>query len=49
MDKKEELIEEYGYWGEHPDHPCQQWMEDVSNEGTRMGYWDWVIERESEG
>jgi len=45
---KEELIKEYGYWGEHPDHPFKEWAWEVSEDYTRTGYWEWVIARENE-
>lgn len=32
----------YGYWGECPDHPVTSWQAEVSNNETRLGYWDWV-------
>lgn len=31
-----------GVWGEHPTHPTQDWRYAVSNEDTRLGYWEWV-------
>lgn len=31
-----------GYWGEHPDHPLEDWRTDVANNDTRKGYWEWV-------
>jgi hypothetical protein len=39
---KERLIELYGYWGEHPDLPYRKWVQDVNEDSTRMGYWEWV-------
>lgn len=30
-------------WGEHPDWPRQVWREDVINENTQCGYWEWVF------
>jgi len=32
----------YGRWGAHPDHTPDDWYLEVSNESTRMGYWEWV-------
>lgn len=49
MDKSEKYIREYGYWGEHPDHPEIVWRDEAYNGDTRLGYWDWVAERESDG
>lgn len=49
MEKKEELIKKYGYWGEHPDYPYREWAAYVSEDYTRLGYWEWVIERENGG
>lgn len=34
-----------GYWGEHPDFPVVDWQYEVANDGTREGYWEWVIEQ----
>lgn len=31
-----------GHWGEHPDHPVDEWQFEVSENSTRLGYWDWV-------
>jgi hypothetical protein len=31
-----------GGWGEHPDHTMKAWREEVANEDTRLGYWNWV-------
>jgi len=39
----EQLIDKYGYWGEHPDAPISDWQFEVANNDTRVGYWDWVI------
>ena len=30
-----------GTWGEHPDFPASDWMYEVSNGDTRLGYWEW--------
>jgi hypothetical protein len=30
-----------GTWGEHPDLPASDWMYEVSNGDTRLGYWEW--------
>lgn len=31
-----------GYWGEHPDYPQKEWADEVADDATRLGYWDWV-------
>ena len=31
-----------GLWGEHPVYPITDWRNEVSNDDTRLGYWDWV-------
>ena len=31
-----------GYWGNHPDHPTHDWRQEVANNETRLGYWEWV-------
>ena len=48
-DDVEILIDKYGYWGEHPDHSVDTWMNEVSGWDTRLGYWEWVEARESDG
>lgn len=42
MDKIENLINTYGYWGEHPEFKLAQWQYEVSEDYTRTSYWDWV-------
>jgi hypothetical protein len=41
-----QLIEKFGgdhgYWGEHPNFPVQDWKNEVSNNDTKQGYWEWV-------
>jgi len=32
-------------WAEHPEHPVSDWQYEVSNGDTRLGYWDWLVER----
>jgi hypothetical protein len=44
----DKLIEEYGYWNEHPQHPRHEWAYEVSEDYTRQGYWEWVDAREQE-
>lgn len=37
------ICEQYGgEQGEHPKYPCQDWMLEVKNGDTRLGYWAWV-------
>lgn len=48
-DDVEILINKYGYWGEHPDHDVDSWKYEIANNDTRLGYWDWVDARESDG
>ena len=33
---------EDGNWGEHPDHPIDEWQRDVDAGNTRLGYFEWV-------
>ena len=30
------------YWGENERFPLQDWKLEVSENNTRLGYWDWV-------
>lgn len=39
---EQELIDEYGVWGEHPAYPVDDWQAEVENDETRQGYWEWV-------
>jgi len=47
MEKRvNELAEEHGgHWGEHPDHPTSDWVLQVVDDDTRLGYWQWVYDR----
>ena len=36
------LRSHYGTWGEHPDFPSSDWQDEVADDATRLGYWDWV-------
>jgi hypothetical protein len=38
-----------GTWGEHPEHEVGAWAEEVANEDTRLGYWEWVASRIDSG
>lgn len=29
-------------WQAHPDYPFAQWMDEVAEHDTVLGYWDWV-------
>ena len=42
----ESLADQHGgHWGQHPDHPAEDWRYEVGNNDTRLGYWDWVEDR----
>lgn len=48
---EQELIEKYGYWGEHPDHVVDDWKYEIENDDTRQSYWQWVeseLERDAD-
>lgn len=32
----------YGHWGCDPRHPVSDWQHEVSEDETRLGYWDWL-------
>ena len=37
------LREEHGgHWRNHPNYSHQDWMAEVANNDTRLGYWQWV-------
>lgn len=36
-------------WGEHPEHPRDDWRLDVYEGNTNLGYWEWVSARLDEG
>lgn len=39
----EQLKEAHGgHWGEHPEYPVTDWVFEASENGTRLGYWEWV-------
>lgn len=42
LNAADQLREQYGQWGEHPDHPLRDWQHEVENDYIRSGYWDWV-------
>ncbi len=31
------------FWGEDPDWRIEDWQIEVSEDNTRLGYWDWVL------
>ena len=39
------LEDQFGYWGEHPEHLVCYWQVEVSEYETRLGYWSWVEEK----
>lgn len=41
----DELKEAFGMWGEHDGFPVSDWVLDVRDEGTRIGYWEWVVDQ----
>lgn len=36
------LAEKHGAWGEIRAFPRQDWIAEVSNENTNLGYWQWT-------
>jgi len=40
-----DLIQDYGYWEDHPDYPRTDWFYEATNNNTRLGYWEWVAEK----
>ena len=46
----DEFANKYGgYWqGQHPDYPVEDWQYQVQNGDTRMGYWEWAQQMDSE-
>ncbi len=39
---EKELVDEYGYWNEHPEYPVNKWEYAIRHRRTRQGYWAWV-------
>jgi hypothetical protein len=31
-----------GHWGTHPDHKPADWVSEVHQGNTRLGYWEWL-------
>lgn len=40
---EDDLIEEFGYWNEHPKHSLSAWQAEVANDATRLSYWGWCL------
>ena len=38
-----ELIAQFGAWGEHPSYERAGWQYEVANGDTQSGYWDYVV------
>lgn len=38
----EQLMNEFGIWGDHPQVPRSDWQYEVANGDTQRGYWDFV-------
>lgn len=47
-----ELADKYagkdGAWGQHPIFRRPEWREEVANDDTLQGYWDWVVSKLNE-
>lgn len=39
----EQLMNEFGDWGDHPQFPRSDWLYEVANGDTQRGYWDFVV------
>ena len=37
-----QLADEFGIYGNHPEYPVRDWKYEVENGDTRLGYWAWV-------
>lgn len=45
-EQAEALANKYGgYWSEHPDYPLSNWIQEVRDGDTRLGYWPWVLSK----
>jgi len=40
-----DLLQDHRYWEDHPDYPRTDWFYEVTNNKTRLGYWEWVAEK----
>jgi hypothetical protein len=38
-------LESSSHWEVHPDHPVEDWKDEVANDDTRLGYQEWVENR----
>lgn len=48
-EQAEALANKYGgYWSEHPDYPLSNWIQEVRDGDTRLGYWPWVLSKLSD-
>lgn len=34
-----------GTWGEYDDYPVEDWVAEVINDDTRLGYWEWAADK----
>jgi hypothetical protein len=39
------LVNQYSYWGEHEIYGIVSWKYEIANDDTRLGYWDWVLDK----
>lgn len=33
---------DYGHWDSDPRFPVEDWQQEVANDETRLGYWEWA-------
>jgi hypothetical protein len=46
----EEFCEQHGgWWGEYPAAPTRDWIYEVGERNTRLGYWEWAYNIATEG
>ncbi len=38
-----------GHWNEHLEYPLADWKHEIANDNTRLGYWEWLFQRECGG
>lgn len=36
-------------WASDPDYPVEDWRAEVTQDDTRLGYWDWVAHQKESG
>lgn len=41
----ENITLQLGHWGEDKDFQVSDWQDEVANNCTRLGYWEWVSSR----